>query len=57
MDGFFFFALAASQSPRTQLMQLVLHSKDTTRRILKPKVMRSFYQQLSRGHVYIDFIK
>jgi len=38
-------------------MQLVLHTKDTTRRILKPKVMRSFYQQLSRGHVYIDFIK
>lgn len=36
---------------------LVLHTKDTTRRILKPKVMRSFYQQLSRGHVYIDFIK
>lgn len=36
---------------------LVLHTKDAVRTILKPKVMRSFYQQLSRGHVYIDFIK
>lgn len=36
---------------------LVLHTKDAVRTILKPKVMRNFYQQLSRGHVYIDFIK
>ena len=36
---------------------LVLHTKDTVRTIRKPKIMRSFYQQLSRGHVFIDFIK
>lgn len=56
MDGIFY-STHNHHTHKAAAMHLILHSKNTVRVIRKPKLMRSFYQQLSRGHVFIDFIK
>ena len=38
-------------------MQLIIHHRGKDTRIKKPLVMEKLYQQLSRGHVHITFIK